>query len=130
MAESEGATATGSGPIARSKMSAVECAGSVDTSSTRRPRRLAASAVADAHVVLPTPPLPPKNSTCRSKRSRTRGLAAGQRADGRAIHAHATVPEMELIEEIRVDVEQVQRRRIGQPDDLHVAEQQEQIVQL
>ena len=47
-------------------MSEVECAGSVETSSTRRPIRLAASAVAAAQVVLPTPPLPPKKSTWRS----------------------------------------------------------------
>ena len=61
-----GSSATVSGPIARSKMSDAEWAGSVETSRTRRPIRLAASAVAAAQVVLPTPPLPPKKSTCRS----------------------------------------------------------------
>src|SRR5262245_13463025 len=61
-------SSTGSGPIGRSKMSEVECAGSVDTRSTRRPIRLAASAVAASHVVLPTPPFPPKKSTCRSSK--------------------------------------------------------------
>jgi hypothetical protein len=45
-------------------MSVVECAGSVETSSTRLPRRLAASAKAEEHVVFPTPPFPPKNTTC------------------------------------------------------------------
>jgi hypothetical protein len=44
-------------------MSAVECAGSVDTKSTLRPRWLAASANAAEQVVFPTPPLPPKNTT-------------------------------------------------------------------
>ena len=46
------------------------------------------------------------------------------------IHPHASVPEMELIEQVGIDVEQVERRRIRQSDDLHVAKQQEQIVQL
>src|SRR5207247_3729554 len=41
-----------------------ECAGSVDTASTRAPRRASATARAAAHVVLPTPPLPPKNAKC------------------------------------------------------------------
>ena len=40
------------------------------------------------------------------------------------------MPEMKLIEQVGIDVEQVERRRIGQADDLHVAEQQEEIVQL
>src|SRR5262245_66309285 len=37
---------------------------------------------------------------------------------------------MELIQQVGINVEQVQRRRIGQTHDLHVAEQQEEIVQL
>src|SRR4051812_16688384 len=37
-----------------------ECAGSVDTASTRRPPAASASAHAAAQVVFPTPPLPPK----------------------------------------------------------------------
>ena len=93
-------------------MSEVECAGSVDTSSTRLPSRLAASAVADAQVVLPTPPLPPKNSTSRSSSARI--TATGQVAERRAIHAHPPMPEMKLVEQVGIDVEQVQRRRIGQ----------------
>jgi hypothetical protein len=40
------------------------------------------------------------------------------------------MPEMKLIEEIRIDVEEVERRRVGQPHDLHVAQQKEEIVQL
>ena len=52
-------------PIARSKMSDVECAGSVDTAARCLPWRAAASANAAEHVVLPTPPLPPKKSTDR-----------------------------------------------------------------
>jgi hypothetical protein len=67
-----GSSCTGSGPIGRSNMSEVECAGSVETSSTRLPARLAASAIADAQVVLPTPPLPPKNKTRLSRRARIR----------------------------------------------------------
>ena len=51
-------------------MSEVECAGSVDTRSTRFPRRLAESATAEAQVVLPTPPLPPKKRIFRSDSSR------------------------------------------------------------
>ena len=49
-------------------------------------------------------------------------LAAGQIPERRSVHAHAAVPQVELIEEVRVDVEEIQRRRIGQPDDFHVAE--------
>ena len=37
---------------------------------------------------------------------------------------------MELLEDVGVDVEEIQRRRIRQPDDLHVAEQQKEVVQL
>jgi hypothetical protein len=46
------------------------------------------------------------------------------------IHSHSTMPEVELIEEVRVDVEEIKRRRIWKSDDLHVAKQQEKIVQL
>ena len=91
--------------------------------------RLAASAIADAHVVLPTPPLPPKNST-RLSIERRIASAARQVAERRSIHAHAPVPQVELLEQVGIDVEEVQRRRVRQPDDLHVAEQQEQIVEL
>src|SRR6478735_9683656 len=98
--------------MGRSKISDVECAGSVDTSSTRLPAWLAASAIADADVVLPTPPLPPKNST-RLSMSRVSaairsvfnlclicGSAAGQRSERGSIHAHAFVPEMKLLEQV------------------------------
>ena len=45
-----------------------ECAGSVETSSTRRPgRALRRPPSAAAHVVLPTPPLPPKKMKRRSE---------------------------------------------------------------
>ena len=37
---------------------------------------------------------------------------------------------MELFEEVRVNRKQVKRRRVGQADDFHVAQQQEQVVQL
>src|SRR6266849_3674352 len=39
-----------------------ECAGSVDTTSTRLPAPASAAARAAAQVVLPTPPLPPKKT--------------------------------------------------------------------
>src|SRR5712691_11252237 len=109
-------------------MSEVECAGSVETSSTRFPSRVAASAMADAHVVLPTPPFPPKKRT-RLRRS-SRMSAAGHAADRRAVHAHAPVPGVELFEEVRIDVEQVDRRGIREPDQLHEALQHEQIVEV
>src|SRR5215813_6497113 len=85
----------------RPKTSEVEWAGSVDTSSTRRPPRLAVNAVAAAHVVLPTPPLPPKKSTCRRKRSRTDDgfSTARQGAERRMLDAHAPVPQVEFLEQ-------------------------------
>mmetsp|Transcript_15763 Transcript_15763/g.44894 ORF Transcript_15763/g.44894 Transcript_15763/m.44894 type:complete len:423 (+) Transcript_15763:890-2158(+) len=48
------------------KASPRECAGSVDTTSTRRPSRASRTASEALMVVLPTPPLPPKNMTLRS----------------------------------------------------------------
>src|SRR5688572_22347093 len=108
-------------------MSDVECAGSVDTSSTRLPARLAASAIADAHVVLPTPPLPPKNRTRLFRRARISvscphsvraGSAAWQVAERRSIHPHPPMPQVELFEQVGIDVEEIERRGIGQPDDL------------
>jgi hypothetical protein len=120
-------------------MSDVECAGSVDTSSTRLPARLAASAIADAHVVLPTPPLPPKNSTFLSMSARISvscphcvpaGSATWQIAERRAVHPHAAMPLVKLLEHVGIDGKQIQRRGIRQADDLHVTQQQEEIVQL
>src|SRR5215212_2536621 len=109
-------------------MSEVECAGSVETSSTRFPLLLAARAIAEAHVVLPTPPLPPKNNTRFWINERM--SAAGQASERRAIHAHAAMPVMELLEQVGIDVEEIQRRGVREPDNLHVAKQQEQVVQL
>ena len=51
----------GSEPRSASNASASECAGSVDSTSVRRPRSAHASAVAADTVVLPTPPLPVKS---------------------------------------------------------------------
>src|SRR5581483_3197370 len=59
-ASSRGATRLGFAPNVTSSASPSECAGSVDTTSTRAPRSAAFSAYDAAHVVLPTPPLPPK----------------------------------------------------------------------
>ena len=56
-------------PISRSKASARLCAGSVDTSRTRRSRLAARNARAEATVVFPTPPLPP---TINRRRRRSR----------------------------------------------------------
>src|SRR5207244_3190803 len=39
-------------------------------------------------------------------------------------------PEMELFEQVRIDLEQIQCRRIGQADGFHEAEQHEQIRQV
>ncbi len=61
---------------------------------------------------------------------RHRPSAAGQIAERRPVHAHAPVPEVELIEEVGIDVEHVERGGVRQPDHLHVAQQQEQVVQL
>src|SRR3990170_6341176 len=112
-----------------SKMSEVECAGSVETRSTRLPCRLAASATAAAHVVLPTPPLPPKKRILRSKSWRIRSTA-GQIAERRVLESHSPVPEVELVQEIRIDFQQVQGHGIRQTHQLQVAEEHEQIVQL
>ena len=48
-------------PILRSNRCPRLCAGSVDTRSTFAPESAHAAAVAAETVVLPTPPLPPKN---------------------------------------------------------------------
>src|SRR3954468_23649173 len=104
-------------------MSDVEWAGSVDTSNTRLPAWLAAIAIADAQVVLPTPPLPPKNRTRFSINARI--STARQGAKRRSIHPHPAMPVVELLEQIGVDVEEVQRGRVRQPDNFHVTEQQE-----
>src|SRR5580658_9647401 len=108
-------------------MSDVEWAGSVDTSSTRRARRLAASANAEEPVVLPTPPCPPKKSTWRSSRWIITGSTARETGERRARHPHPAMPLMEVFEEVRVDLEQIQRRRVGHPGRLHEAQQEEQI---
>src|SRR5881409_844936 len=108
-------------------MSEVEWAGSVETSNTRRPARLAASAAAAAHVVLPTPPLPPKKRIWRRSRSCT--SAAGERPQGRAINPQAAVPQMELLEQERVEVEQIKRRRVPHAHQLEIAEEHEQVVE-
>jgi hypothetical protein len=39
------------------------------------------------------------------------------------------MPQVKLFEKVGIHVEEVKRRRIGQADDFHVAEQQEQVVQ-
>src|SRR5690349_6103867 len=105
------------------KMSEVECAGSVETSSTRRPRSLAASAKAAEQVVFPTPPLPPKKTTRRSRRvsKLTSGSAARHRADRRVVDAHPLVPGVELLEQERIHLEEIEGSRIRQPGRLHEA---------
>src|SRR5207245_1969681 len=51
----------GRGPSGLEKASPSEWAGSVETTSTLRPLSARRRAAAAAHVVFPTPPLPPKN---------------------------------------------------------------------
>src|SRR5215831_13480722 len=134
-------------------MSWVECAGSVETSSTRRPRVLAESANADEQVVFPTPPLPPKKTTRRSSNAfnmyalRFRGaswfvslrgfvlfrgfvLTARKLAERRVVHPHPLVPHVELLQQIRIDLEEVQRHWIRQRHGLHEAQECEQIMQV
>ena len=65
--------ATGSAPIARSKMSDVECAGSVETSSTRLPHPARAQA-----------PSPRRRSSCRRRPCRRRTGPARSRSCARA----------------------------------------------
>src|SRR5690606_16839329 len=62
---SRGASSTGSSPTGRSHRWPRLWAGSVETTRVRRPLAAAVSATAEATVVLPTPPLPPTNSTRR-----------------------------------------------------------------
>jgi len=61
---SRGASDTGREPISRWNRWPRLCAGSVETSKVWRPWRASARAVAADTVVLPTPPLPPKNRIC------------------------------------------------------------------
>ena len=55
-------TAVGSEPNSTPKESEVECAGSLDTSSTFRPESASHTAVDAEDVVLPTPPFPPNSN--------------------------------------------------------------------
>src|SRR4051794_31403687 len=115
-----------------SKMSAVECAGSVETNSTRTPRSLAASANAAEQVVFPTPPLPPKKTTRRSSsvsKLKTESTAR-QCAERRVVDAHPLVPRVELLEQERIHLEEIERGRIRQPGRLHEAQQREEIVEI
>src|SRR6185295_4793911 len=48
----------------------------------------------------------------------------------RTINAHPAVPEVKLVQQLRIELEEVERDGVRQPDHLHVAHQQEQIVQL
>ena len=95
---------------------------------TRRPARLAASASAAAQVVLPTPPLPPKNRMRRSRRCRT-GQQQEKRGERRAVEPHSPVPQVKLLDEVRIHVEQVQRAGIRQPHQVHEAHQQEEVLE-
>ena len=46
------------------------------------------------------------------------------------LDAHAAMPLVELFEQVRVDLEQIERGRIGQRGRFHEAQEQEQIVEL
>ena len=45
---------------------------------------------------------------------RVSGSAAWQGAERRSIHAHAPMPQVELLEQVGIDVEEIQRRRVRQ----------------
>src|SRR5262249_37646595 len=105
----------------------VEWAGSVETSNTFFPSRLAARAMADAHVVLPTPPLPPKKRMRFLRRSRI--STAGHVAQRGVIHSHSPVPHVEFFKKVGIDLEQIDCGRIRQSDQFHETEQHEKVVQ-
>src|SRR5713226_7273832 len=44
--------------------------------------------------------------------------------------AHAPVPDVKLLEQVRVDLEEVQRRRVRQRSGLHEAKEHEEVVEL
>src|SRR4029079_4905993 len=46
------------------------------------------------------------------------------------LHPHATVPLMKLLEQVGINLEQVECRRVGQGRRFHEAEKKEQIVEL
>ena len=46
------------------------------------------------------------------------------------IHSHPPVPNMEFFEEVRIDLEQVDCRRVRQAYQFHKAQQHKQIVEL
>src|SRR5687767_11216734 len=112
-------TARGRAASETPSASASECAGSVETSSTRWCARAAPRAAAAAHVVLPTPPLPPKNrkATLPAARVRVRVVvvplvAAERRFDARdlvltgfeggALRALADLPD--ALEQLALDL--------------------------
>src|SRR6185503_3976202 len=91
-----------------------------------------------------SPPAPRRTrmSSCRRRPCRRKtGCACPERspgacsaarhaADRRAVHPHPPVPGVELFEEERIDVEEVDRRRVGQADELHEALEHEQVVEI
>ena len=64
----------GSVPMSTPKESDVECAGSLETMRTFSPESANQTAVAAEVVVLPTPPLPPNNSSLAITRPNVEGL--------------------------------------------------------
>ncbi len=77
MADSPGKTTSGRNPTGRfSKKAAMSPRPSAETSSTRWPCSAASRAMAAETVLLPTPPLPVKNSSRRSSRSGVGALPA------------------------------------------------------
>ena len=87
----------------------------------------AANAKAEAQVVLPTPPLPPKKSI--RFLSRLRISAAGEIVQRRMLHTHSPVPNVEFFKKIRIDVHEVNGCGIRQSDQFHKTQQEEKIVQ-
>jgi hypothetical protein len=57
-------------------------------------------------------------------------LATRETIEWRVLDPHAAMPLVELLEQVGVHLEQIERRRIGQCRRFHEAEKQEKIVEL
>jgi hypothetical protein len=57
-------------------------------------------------------------------------LATWQAIERRAFHAHTQVPLMKLLEQVWINLEQIQGRRIRHARRFHEAQEQEEIAQL
>src|SRR5258705_4764015 len=69
-------------------------------------------------------------SACAGKWGRESFSAARHAADRRPVHPHAAMPRVELFQEKRVDVEEINGSGVRQADQFHEALQHEQVVQV